>query len=287
MVQSPTELSVPFEGTSSGSEWLGGALGLVSAGIDAGTDIYVNNKNLDYQRETNLKNEALMRESWAREDNAVQRRVADLKKAGLSPTLAAGSSAASGSPVSMVAPKSSLRGGYGAQTLAALSAVKQLKQQTQEIESLKIANENARKQGQLLDLDISNYGLPWQLKLVNTLLDKFTGKDLFSFSNYVYNGLKDPVSGFITPGSFTFNPSSGVTSGGKKAIENAVNEGYAEVKSDGDGSNVVVFDSKEAAKRWYLSIGGTTAEWYQGIREYGSPEGYLDWILGSGGWYFK
>lgn len=45
------------------------------------------------------------RNTWAREDNAIQRRAADLRAAGLSKTLAAGSAASSGLVVSTTAPQ--------------------------------------------------------------------------------------------------------------------------------------------------------------------------------------
>nr|QJB18991.1 MAG: DNA pilot protein [Microvirus sp.] len=47
------------------------------------------------QDAANKKNEQLTRESWSREDNAVQRRAEDMKRAGINPLLAAGSAATS------------------------------------------------------------------------------------------------------------------------------------------------------------------------------------------------
>jgi len=86
---------------------LEGLLGLGAAGIDAAAAQKINKDNIEMQRETNALNEKLMRESWQREDTAVQRRAADLKAAGQSPLLAAGAAAQSSGPVSMTAPRKS------------------------------------------------------------------------------------------------------------------------------------------------------------------------------------
>ncbi len=81
--------------------------GLTVGSTLAGTvdSIITNRNNFDLQKENLAYQKDLQKQIFAREDNAVQRRVADLVSAGLSPTLAAGSSAGAGSVVSTSAPQ--------------------------------------------------------------------------------------------------------------------------------------------------------------------------------------
>lgn len=67
--------------------------GLAGSAMNAGAQASANETNARLQAATNKMNEALTRESWAREDNAVQRRRADMLAAGINPNLAAGNPA--------------------------------------------------------------------------------------------------------------------------------------------------------------------------------------------------
>lgn len=100
------------------------AASALAAGISATAQQLGNWYNARQVKKTNAYNEALMRESWQREDNAVQRRVEDLKNAGLSPLLAAGDAAQTSQPITTQAAK----GSFNIDALQALNLAQQIKE---------------------------------------------------------------------------------------------------------------------------------------------------------------
>lgn len=143
-------MSFDFAGTGAspgltGGDWLGAGINLLDSGITNATNYAIASENKKLQEQTNSQNESLMRESWLRDDNAVQRRVADLKAAGLSPVLAAGSAAGNSGAIQLNSPQLNYKM-EKMDPLSALAMVQQVKGQVLD--------------NQLKALGVRYYGMP-------------------------------------------------------------------------------------------------------------------------------
>ena len=137
------------------------AFGMGLSAIQTGINYDINQKNYNLAKEnyqfvkdSYLKNfeyqKNLQQQIFGREDNAVQRRVADLQKAGLSKTLAAGDGAGAGtaistSPFSGSAPQRS--------PVDLISTALQLSQAQAQIRKTNAETENLLKENKKIDSD--------------------------------------------------------------------------------------------------------------------------------------
>lgn len=160
-----------------------GITGITTAGINAGGNLITNLLNYNLQKKQFAYQQDLQKQIFAREDNAIQRQVKDLKAAGLSPTLAAGGGANAGSVVSTSAPQMN----WSDVSLGSAFDYMKSMQQVEMNEQQKIANEKQiaftaaqinNMNAQTTKLNIDN-GFESQLKsaLLNQILSQTAHTD--------------------------------------------------------------------------------------------------------------
>ncbi len=180
----------------------------------------VNDLNFQLQKENLAYQKDLQKIIFGREDNAVQRRVSDLRKAGLSPTLAAGSAAGAGSVISTSAPQrlSDLQG-YLAMAQVGTMLANQQKAQTeadiarQNLKQIKMDNKYLKDRG-LAPMEVNQ---DWKARLLNLMYPKL--EDAL-FGNDTKSGLFGAITESLIH-DLNERPSSGVTVNDDGNIVNA------------------------------------------------------------------
>lgn len=165
-------------------DWL--SIGSAALGaFGTGYNIYTNKRDFDYQK-------ALQQQIFQREDTAVQRRVADLKAAGMNPALAMGSQAGAGSVVA----RSNTNDINPGASLDYLNAAQQIKAQRINNQTLQYERDRIKAES-----DAAQY---------TAALTKHRAlAEMGIFSMPYYNGKGVDLESIVNPGEVNWNADYG------------------------------------------------------------------------------
>lgn len=207
--------------------------------LATGLDFINSERNFREQQKANAWNRDAQKITWQREDNAVQRRAADMEAAGINPIMAAGAAAQAGPAVRMEAPQSDFNAMDKVMSSMALMTQKaqigKTEQERELTEVLKkraelgtvgdaLANERAQKENLIKDIEIATLQHDWNLirKSGRRSTDKPGAQDWINQADQLIKNI------------MTGNALSNQTKGAIKEVQGKL-EGAADYIFGGDG----------------------------------------------------